>query len=84
MVRLKQLYKDEIVAQLQKKFDYKTVMQVPTITKITLNMGVGEALGDKKVMAFATSDMEKISGQKPIVTKAKNQLLVLKFVRAGL
>ncbi|MBT5230974.1 MAG: 50S ribosomal protein L5 [Methylococcales bacterium] len=82
MVRLKQLYKDEIVAQLQKKFDYKTVMQVPTITKITLNMGVGEALGDKKVMAFATSDMEKISGQKPIVTKAKKSVAGFK-VREG-
>jgi len=57
-------------------------MQVPTITKITLNMGVGEALGDKKVMAFATSDMEKISGQKPIVTKAKKSVAGFK-VREG-
>ena len=61
------------------KFGYKTVMQVPRIEKITLNMGVGEAVGDKKVMEFAVGDMEKIAGQKPIVTKAKKSVAGLKI-----
>ena len=61
------------------KFGYKTVMQVPRIEKITLNMGVGEAVGDKKVMEFAVGDMEKIAGQKPIVTKAKKSVAGFKI-----
>ena len=61
------------------KFGYKTVMQVPWIEKITLNMGVGEAVGDKKVMEFAVGDMEKIAGQKPIVTKAKKSVAGFKI-----
>ena len=71
MSRFRELYKSKIVDMMMKKFDYQSVMQVPRITKITLNMGVGEAVGDKKVMGFAVNDMTLISGQKPIVTNAK-------------
>lgn len=67
MARLQQVYKDTVVKQLMDKFGYKSVMEVPRISKITLNMGVGEAIGDKKVMEHAVSDMIKISGQKPVV-----------------
>ena len=74
MTRLQQHYQEKIVPQLMEKFGYKTKIQVPRITKITLNMGVGEALADKKVMEHAVSDMEKISGQKPVVTKAKKSI----------
>jgi len=82
MVRLKQIYQEEIAAKLQDKFKYKSVMEIPAITKITLNMGVGEALGDKKVMSHAVSDLERISGQKPIVTKARKSVAGFK-VREG-
>jgi large subunit ribosomal protein L5 len=71
MARLQQYYKDVVVKQLQKQFDYKNVMKVPKFTKITLNMGVGEAIGDKKILDFAQSDLSKISGQKTLVTKAR-------------
>jgi large subunit ribosomal protein L5 len=70
MARLQDHYKEQVVPQLMEKFGYSTVMQVPRIEKITLNMGVGEAIGDKKVMEFAVGDMEKIAGQKAIVNKA--------------
>ena len=82
MARLQNLYRDEIVEKLQQQFGYKNVMEVPRITKITLNMGVGEALADKKVMEHALSDMTKISGQKPIVTKARKSIAGFK-VREG-
>jgi large subunit ribosomal protein L5 len=74
MARLEQVYRESVVEQLQKKFGYKSAMQVPKITKITLNMGVGEAIGDKKVMEHAVSDMTQISGRKPVVTKARKSI----------
>jgi large subunit ribosomal protein L5 len=79
MARLQDHYKDKVVPQLMDKFGYSTVMQVPRIEKITLNMGVGEAVGDKKVMEFAVGDMEKIAGQKAIVTKAKKSVAGFKI-----
>ena len=82
MARLQEFYKDTVFKQLQEQFDYKSAMEVPRITKITLNMGVGEALADKKVMEHALSDMTKISGQKPIVTKARKSIAGFK-VREG-
>ena len=82
MARLQQVYRDEIVGKLTQKFSYKSAMEVPRITKITLNMGVGEALGDKKVLEFAVNDMTKISGQKPVVTKARKSIANFK-VRDG-
>lgn len=71
MSRLKTLYNEKIVADLMKRFDYKSVMQVPRLEKITLNMGVGEAVNDKKIMDAAVSDMRLIAGQQPIVTLAR-------------
>ncbi|MFL0808307.1 MAG: 50S ribosomal protein L5 [Oceanobacter sp.] len=82
MSRLEELYKNEVVAKLTEEFGYKNVMEVPKITKITLNMGVGEALGDKKLMDFAVADMEAISGQKAVVTKARKSVAGFK-VREG-
>ncbi|MDJ0740742.1 MAG: 50S ribosomal protein L5 [Gammaproteobacteria bacterium] len=79
MARLQQHYKDNVVPQLMEKFGYSSVMQVPRIEKITLNMGVGEAVGDKKIMDFAVGDMEKIAGQKAIVTKAKKSVAGFKI-----
>lgn len=69
--RLQDIYRKKIVKALQEKFGYTSCMQVPRLTKITLNMGVGEAVNDKKVMASAVADMEKIAGQKPVQTLAK-------------
>jgi large subunit ribosomal protein L5 len=71
MTRLEKFYKDQVVPKLMEKFGYKNVMQVPRLSKITLNMGVGEAVGNKKVLENAVDDMAKISGQKAIVTKAR-------------
>lgn len=79
MARLRELYKKEIVDMMMKRFKYKSVMQVPKIQKITLNMGVGEAVGDKKVMNFALEDMTRISGQKPVVTLAKKSIAGFKI-----
>jgi len=79
MARLQDFYKSEVVAQLSKQFGYKSIMEVPRITKITLNMGVGEAVGDKKVLDFAVGDMTKIAGQKPVVTKAKKSIAGFKI-----
>lgn len=79
MARLNEFYKKEVVGALMKKFGYKSIMQVPKIQKITLNMGVGEAVGDKKVMNFAVEDMTKISGQKPVVTLAKKSIAGFKI-----
>ena len=78
MARLEQVYHDEIVSQLKDKFSYHSIMEVPRISKITLNMGVGEALGDKKIMDFAVGDMIKIAGQKPVVTKARKSIAAFK------
>lgn len=82
MTALKELYSKEIVDQLTKEFGYKSIMEVPKITKITLNMGVGEAIGDKKVINHAVSDMTSISGQKPIVTLARKSIAGFK-IREG-
>jgi len=82
MSRLQETYRDTIVKQLMDQFGYKSVMEVPHIEKITLNMGVGEALADKKVMEHAVSDMTQISGQKPVVTKARKSVAGFK-VREG-
>ena len=82
MSRLQDQYRDEVVKKLQEQFDYKNVMEVPRITKITLNMGVGEAIGDRKVMDNAVGDMEKIAGQKAIVRKARKSVAGFK-VREG-
>lgn len=79
MARLKEFYKETVVPQLMQQFGYKTVMQVPRIEKITLNMGVGEAVGDKKVLEFAVGDMTKIAGQKPVVTKARKSIAGFKI-----
>jgi len=69
--RLEKFYKDTVVPQLMKEFGYENVMQVPRITKIALNMGVGEAVGNKKILENAVADMAKIAGQKPVTTKAR-------------
>jgi large subunit ribosomal protein L5 len=80
--RLKKVFNDKIVPELKKKLELKNTMQVPRILKITVNMGVGEAVADKKVMDAATADMAKITGQKPAVTKAKKSVATFK-VRDG-
>jgi len=74
MARLQQHYRDVVVGQLMKQFGYKNVMEVPRLTKITINMGVGEAVTDKKVIDNAVADLTKIAGQKPVVTKAKKAI----------
>jgi len=79
MARLQDYYKEQVVPALVKQFGYKSIMEVPRIEKITLNMGVGEAVADKKVMEHAVSDMQKIAGQKPIVTKAKKSIAGFKI-----
>jgi large subunit ribosomal protein L5 len=80
--RLQSLYRETVVPALMKQFGYKTVMQVPRIEKITLNMGVGEAVADKKILENAVGDMNKIGGQKPVVTKSRKSIASFK-VRAG-
>jgi large subunit ribosomal protein L5 len=82
MARLQEQYRDTIVKQLMEEFSYKSVMEVPRIEKITLNMGVGEAIDDKKVMEHAVSDMTQISGQKPVVTVARKSVAGFK-IREG-
>ncbi len=79
MAKLQGYYRDTVVKQLQEKFGYQSVMQVPRITKITLNMGVGEAVGDKKILDNAVADMTAISGQKPVVTKARKSIANFKL-----
>lgn len=79
MARLQNKYKTEIVPALQEQFGYKTVMQVPKLTKITLNMGVGGAIADKKVLQSAVADMEKISGQKAVITLARKSIAGFKI-----
>jgi large subunit ribosomal protein L5 len=82
MARLQKIYREKIVPELKQSLGLKNTMQVPRIMKITLNMGVGEAVADKKVMDAATADMAKITGQKPAVTKAKKSVATFK-VRDG-
>ena len=82
MARLADHYKDKVVPNLVEKFGYKSIMEVPRITKITLNMGVGEAVADKKVMDNAVADLTKIAGQKPVVTKARKAIAGFK-IREG-
>ncbi|HEV2976753.1 MAG TPA: 50S ribosomal protein L5 [Casimicrobiaceae bacterium] len=82
MARLKEIYKKEVVPALIKQFGYKSTMEVPRLSKIVLNMGVGEAVSDKKILDNAVGDMTKISGQKPVLTKAKKSIAVWK-IRTG-
>jgi large subunit ribosomal protein L5 len=82
MARLQQTYREKIVADLMKQFGYASVMQVPRIEKIVLNMGVGEATGDKKLLDNAVGDMQKVAGQKPVVTKARKAIAGFK-IREG-
>ncbi len=82
MARLQQHYREKVAPELIKKFGYKSPMEVPRITKITLNMGVSEAVADKKVMDNAVADLTKIAGQKPVVTKAKRAIAGFK-IREG-
>ncbi len=82
MARLYDVYKNKVSVDLMKQFGYTSSMQVPRIEKITLNMGVGEAVADKKVMEFAVGDMQKIAGQKPVVTMSKKSIAGFK-IREG-
>ena len=82
MARLQKHYREKIVPELIEKFGYKSVMQVPRLSKITLNMGVSEAVADKKVMDHAVADLAKIAGQKPVVTKARKAIAGFK-IREG-
>jgi large subunit ribosomal protein L5 len=82
MAKLHEMYKDKVVAELQKEFGFSSVMQVPRIEKITLNMGVGEALADKKILENAVNDLEAISGQKALITKARKSVAGFK-IREG-
>ncbi len=82
MANLKEKYRSELAAQLKEELGLENAMEVPRITKITLNMGVGEALGDKKVLEHAVADMEKISGQKPVVTLARKSIAGFKVREA--
>lgn len=79
MARLQDYYKNTVVPELMKQFGYKSIMEVPRIEKITLNMGVGEAVADKKVMEHAVGDLQKIAGQKPVVTMARKSIAGFKI-----
>ena len=79
MARLKEIYKKEVVPALTQQFGYKSPMQVPRISKIVLNMGVGEAIADKKILDNAVGDMQKLAGQKPVITKAKKSIAIWKL-----
>jgi large subunit ribosomal protein L5 len=82
MARLREIYRKEVVPALTKQFGYKSAMEVPRIEKIVLNMGVGEAIGDKKLLDNAAGDMQKVCGQKPVITKAKKAIAGFK-IREG-
>ncbi|MCW5621275.1 MAG: 50S ribosomal protein L5 [Burkholderiales bacterium] len=82
MARLQEHYRNNVVAELTQKFGYKSVMEVPRLRKVVLNMGVGEAVGDKKIMDNAVSDLQKIAGQKPVVTVARQSIATFK-IRQG-
>jgi large subunit ribosomal protein L5 len=79
MARLQEYYRDTVVKQLQEQFGYKNVMEIPRLTKISLNMGVGEAVGDRKLIDNAVADMTKIAGQKPVVTLARKSVASFKL-----
>ncbi|TAM90217.1 MAG: 50S ribosomal protein L5 [Candidimonas sp.] len=79
MARLQEFYRSKVVADLQAKFGYKSAMEVPRLAKITLNMGVSEAVADKKIIDHAVSDLTKISGQKPVVTKTRKAIAGFKI-----
>lgn len=79
MARLQSFYRETVIPELMKQFGYKSVMEVPRVEKITLNMGVGEAVADKKVMDFAVGDMQKIAGQKPVITKSRKSIAGFKI-----
>ena len=79
MARLADYYKETVVKQLMEQFNYGSIMEVPKITKITLNMGLGEAVGDKKIIQFAMGDMEKIAGQKPVSTLSRKSIAGFKI-----
>src|SRR5690625_1341873 len=79
MARLKEFYRNEVIGKLTERFGYSNPMQVPKISHITINMGVGEAVGDRKVMDHAVSDMAKIAGQQPIITKARKSVASFKI-----
>jgi large subunit ribosomal protein L5 len=79
MARLFEIYKKDVAPELAKRFGYKSVMEVPRITKVTLNIGVGEAVADKKVLENAVGDMQKIAGQKPVITRAKKSIAGFKI-----
>ncbi|HYE37121.1 50S ribosomal protein L5 [Methylocaldum sp.] len=83
MARLQSIYKDQVVPELTKRFNYKSAMQVPRLKKITLNMGVGEAVADKKILQNAMDDLQKISGQKPIITISRKSIAGFK-IREGM
>jgi large subunit ribosomal protein L5 len=82
MARLQSYYKESVVPQLMQQFGYKSIMEVPRITKITLNMGLGEAVADKKVLEHASGDMTKLAGQKPVITKSRKSIAGFK-IRQG-
>lgn len=82
MSNLSEYYRAEVVQKLRERFGYKSVMQVPRVTKVTLNMGVGEAINDKKIIEHALDDLTRISGQKPVVTKARKSIAGFK-IREG-
>jgi len=82
MARLREIYKKEIVPALTKQFGYKSIMEVPRVSKVVLNMGVGDAVGDKKLLENAAADMQKIAGQKPVITKARKAIAIFK-IREG-
>ncbi|CAM8654495.1 RplE Ribosomal protein L5 [Burkholderiales bacterium] len=82
MSRMQEIYRDKVAPELMTKFGYKSAMEVPRLSKITLNMGVGEAIADKKVIENAVSDLTKIAGQKPVVTKARKAIAGFK-IREG-
>lgn len=79
MARLQEIYRDKVAPALTKQFGYKSPMQVPRVTKITLNMGVGEAVADKKILDAAVGDLAKIAGQKPVVTKSRKAIAGFKI-----
>lgn len=79
MARLQEFYRDKVVSELMAKFQYQSVMEVPRITKVTINMGLGKAIGDKKVLENAVKELSEISGQKPVVTKARKSIAAFKL-----
>ena len=79
MANLQQFYRETVVPQLMERFGYKSIMEVPRVEKITLNMGVGEAVGDKKILDNAVSDMERIAGQRPVITRARKSVASFKI-----